>query len=54
MMGNVYKIIAGIGTLIALYLVLSNFTATTTIIKTISDNSIKGIQVLQGRKNYMR
>ena len=53
-MGNVYKIIAGIGTLIALYLVLSNFTATTTIIKTISDNSIKGIQVLQGRKNYMR
>ena len=53
-MGNVYKIIAGIGTLIALYLVLSNFTATTTIMKTISDNAIKGIQVLQGRKNYMR
>lgn len=49
-----YKIIAGIGTLIAIYLVLSNANETTKIISTIASNSIKGIQVLQGRENYMK
>ena len=53
-MGSVYKIIAGIGTLIAIYLFLSNYRATTSIISTIGSNSIKGIQVLQGRENYMK
>lgn len=52
-MGSVYKIIAGIGTLIAVYLFLSNYRATTSIINTIGTNSIKGIQVLQGRDSYM-
>ena len=52
-MGSVYKIIAGIGTLIAVYLFLSNYRATTSIINTIGSNSIKGIQVLQGRDSYM-
>lgn len=53
-MGNIYKVITGVGALIVLYLVLSNATQTTTIIKSIADNSIKGIQVLQGRKTYMK
>lgn len=52
-MGSVYKIIAGIGTLIAVYLFLSNYRATSSIINTIGSNSIKGIQVLQGRDSYM-
>lgn len=53
-MGTVYKIIAGIGALIAIYLFLSHATATTSIISTIGTNSIRGIQVLQGRENYMK
>lgn len=52
-MGSVYKVIAGIGTLIAVYLFLNNYRATTSIINTIGTNSIKGIQVLQGREKYM-
>lgn len=53
-MGDIYKIIAGIGTLIAVYLFLNNYRATTSIINTIGSNSIKGIQVLQGREDYMK
>lgn len=53
-MGTFYKVLAGIGTLIALYLVLSNATSATQIVSTIASNSINGIQVLQGRKNYMK
>ena len=53
-MGTMYKVIAGIGTLIAVYLFLSNYRATTSIINTVGSNSIKGIQVLQGRDAYMK
>lgn len=53
-MGNFYKIIAGVGTLIAVYLFLSNYKATTSIINTLGDKSIKGVQVLQGRDSYMK
>lgn len=53
-MGTVYKIVAGIGVLIAIYLFLSNYNGTTKIISTISSNAIKGIQVLQGRDDYMK
>lgn len=52
-MGTIYKAVAGIGTLIAVYLFLSNYKATTSIINTIGNNSIKGIQVLQGREKYV-
>ena len=52
-MGSVYKIIAGIGTLIAIYLFLSNYRATTSIISTIGSNAIDGIQVLQGRSKMI-
>lgn len=53
-MGTVYKVITGIGTLVAIYLFLSNYRATTSIINTIGNNSIKGIQTLQGRGSYMK
>ena len=53
-MGTLYKIVAGIGTLIAIYLFLSQYKATVSIINTIGNNSIKGIQVLQGRESYMK
>lgn len=53
-MGTIYKVVTGIGALICLYLVLNNATQATTIVKSIADNSIKGIQVLQGRKTYMK
>jgi len=48
-MGNVYKIITGIGLLIFVYLLLANGTATTGVISTIASNSINGIKTLQGR-----
>lgn len=53
-MGSIYKIIAGIGTLIAVYLVLSNANESVKIVNTIASNSIRGIQVLQGRESYMK
>ena len=53
-MSSIYKIIAGVGTLIAIYLFLSNYTATIEIINSIGGNSIKGVQVLQGRESYMK
>ena len=53
-MGTIYKVVSGIGALICLYLVLNNFTAATSIVDTIAKNSIKGIQVLQGRQVYMQ
>ena len=48
-MNKVFDAIAGIGILIAIYLFLSNYRATTSIISTISGNGIAGIKVLQGR-----
>lgn len=53
-MGSIYKIIAGVGTLIAVYLFLSHSSETVSIISTVANNSIKGVQVLQGRDNYMK
>ena len=52
-MNSLYKVVAGIGTLIAVFLFLNNYKATTSIINTIGTNSIKGIQVLQGREEYI-
>lgn len=48
-MNKVFEVISGIGILIAVYLFLSNYKATTSIISSISTNSISGIKVLQGR-----
>jgi hypothetical protein len=43
------KIILTILGLIALYLVLSNGNAFNTALKTVTDSSLKGVAVLQGR-----
>lgn len=46
---NLGKAIAGIGTLIAIYLFVANADKTAKIISTIGSNSISGIKTLQGR-----
>lgn len=48
-MNKVFDVIAGIGMLIAIYLFLSNYKATTSVISTIASNGISGIKTLQGR-----
>lgn len=48
-MSKVFDVVAGIGVLIAIYLFVSNYKATTSIISTISTNTISGIKTLQGR-----
>ena len=48
-MGNVYKVVAGIGMLILVFLLVSNAKETGSIIQTLASNSILGIKTLQGR-----
>ncbi len=49
-MGNeLGKMLAGIGTLIAIYLFVANADKTAKIIQTIGSNGIQGIETLQGR-----
>lgn len=48
-MRTVVEIVTGIFILIGIFLFLSHGTQTVRIIDTIASNSIKGIQVLQGR-----
>lgn len=48
-MNKVFDVIAGVGLLIGIFLFLNNSKATTSIIQTISTNSISGIRTLQGR-----
>lgn len=48
-MNNFYKIVAGVGLLIGMFLVLSNFQASTSIINTLGTQGISGIKTLQGR-----
>jgi hypothetical protein len=48
-MNKIFDVVAGIGLLIAIYLFLRNYKATTSIISTFSSNAIKGIKTLQGR-----
>jgi hypothetical protein len=48
-MSKLTSIIAGIGTLIGIYLFLANGKETTSIINSIGSNSISGIKTLQGR-----
>lgn len=52
-MNNVMNVISGIGVLIAIFLFLNNYKATTSIINTIGSNAINGIQVLQGRNKLV-
>ncbi len=46
---NIGKVLSGISLLILVFLVVSNADATVKIINGIASNSLKGIQVLQGR-----
>lgn len=48
-MGNFWNAVAGIGTLIALYLFLKNPSAATSIISALASNATSGIKTLQGR-----
>jgi multisubunit Na+/H+ antiporter MnhC subunit len=48
-MNKVFSAIAGIGILIGMYLVLSNYKASTAIISAIASNGVSGIKTLQGR-----
>ena len=48
-MGKFKDVLGGIGILIAVYLVLSNGTATTKLIDSLMSNSTNAIKVLQGR-----
>lgn len=49
MTNKIFDVVAGIGILIAIYLFLKNYKATTSIITSMASNSIKGIKTLQGR-----
>lgn len=48
-MNKVFEVVSGIGILIAVFLFLNNYKATTSIISSLATNSISGIKVLQGR-----
>ena len=48
-MGTVTKIISGTGILIAIYLFLSNYTATTKVISQLGSTYSSSVKVLQGR-----
>jgi hypothetical protein len=48
-MSKLLSVLAGVGTLIGIYLFLANGKETTSIINTLGSNSISGIKTLQGR-----
>ena len=48
-MGEIGKIFAGIGLLIAIFLFLNNAQATTNIISSFASNTTAGIRALQGK-----
>ena len=48
-MDKVYKVIAGIGMLIFVYLILINYQGTTSVIQSLASNATYGIKTLQGR-----
>lgn len=48
-MNKLFEAISGVGILIAIFLFLNNYKATTSIISTMSTNAISGIKTLQGR-----
>lgn len=48
-MKSILTIISGVGLLIGIYLFLTNFSATTSIINAVGKNATSGIKTLQGR-----
>ena len=51
--GKVMTVLSGVGVLIAIYLFLSNSSATVSVIKTLGTQSINAVQVLQGRSRII-
>lgn len=51
--GKVMTVLSGVGVLIAIYLFLSNSSATVSVIKTLGTQSINAVQVLQGRSRLI-
>lgn len=52
-MNYIFKVLSGIGALIAIYLFLSNGSQTVKIINSVASNMTNGIQVLQGRNKLV-
>ena len=50
---KIMTVLSGVGTLIAIYLFLSNADQTTQIIKILGTQSINAVQVLQGRSRLI-
>lgn len=48
-MGTITKVISGMGILIAIYLFLSNYTATTKVISQLGSTTVGVTKALQGR-----
>lgn len=48
-MGTLYKVLSGMGILIAIYLVLSNASASVKVVDVLGKNSINMVSTLQGR-----
>ena len=48
-MGTLYKVLAGIGTLIAIFLFLNNYQASVSIVRQLGSSSTSMVKTLQGR-----
>ncbi|MBQ7289031.1 MAG: hypothetical protein IJW78_04805 [Clostridia bacterium] len=48
-MDTIYKIVAGMGTLIAIYLFLNNYQASVSIVRQLGSSSTSMVKTLQGR-----
>lgn len=49
-MAYLYKVLSGMGILIAIFLILNNATASVKVVDVLGKNSINMVSVLQGRK----
>lgn len=48
-MGTLYKVLSGMGVLIAIFLILNNASASIQVVDVLGKNSINMVSVLQGR-----
>lgn len=48
-MGTLYKVLSGMGILIAIFLILNNASASIQVVDVLGKNSINMVSVLQGR-----
>ena len=52
-MGTLYKVLSGMGVLIAIFLILNNAGASIQVIDVLGKNSINMVSVLQGRRTQI-